>query len=181
MNLKKFIVGGAAGALMLGALAASAFAAPDGHGIMNPGDDKGVPLYVIIEVEWDGDTTHDGSWRVWGPVWDPVVGGTMLSSCPIGPLGTCVGVNYDFQFKGKTVQFDEVYVSGVAATPQTHHVVLHDTDGDGIYTGSLSAARYEYQPGYLYLDRIDYEISFGSDGKVTGFRYLEYEHKKLLE
>ncbi|HUW22385.1 MAG TPA: hypothetical protein VMW41_07015 [Candidatus Bathyarchaeia archaeon] len=140
---------------------------------MDPG--KGVPLYVVIEVNWDG--TGDGDWTVWGPKWDPQVGvGAPLTGCT-----DCLEMNYDFEFKGKTVQFDEVYVPTVDATPQSHHVVLHDVDGDGTYTGSLSAARYEYQEGYLYLDRIDYEASFDEDGNVTNFRYLEYEHKKLLE
>lgn len=152
---------------------ASAFA--QGHGIMNPGDGQGVPLYVVIEVNWEG--TGMGDWTVWGPKWNPQVGvGSPLTSCT-----DCLEMNYNFVFKGKTVQFDEVYVSSVEATPQIRHVVLQDVDGDGTYTGSLPAERYEYQIGYLYLDRIDYEISFDSNKILTNFRYFEYEHKKLLE
>lgn len=153
----------------------SAQAASSGHGINNPGEGNGVPLYVIIEVNWDG--SGNGDWKVWGPRWAPAVGtGTVLSSCT-----NCLGASYNFVFKGKTVQFDELYVSGVDATPQVRHVVLQDMDQDGTYTGSLSAQRYEF-PGVdaLYMDRIDYEVSFGPDRSLINFRYLEYEHKKML-
>lgn len=138
-------------------------------------DSKGVPLYVIIEVNWDG-TEEFGDWKVWGPAYEPVVGtGTTLSEC-----SDCLEMNYDFEFKGKTVQFTETYVSAVDGRPQSHKVVLTDQDGDGTYTGSLPAARYNLQEGYIYLDRIDYEATF--DGNVlTHMRYLEYEHKKLID
>ncbi len=89
-------------------------------------------------------------------------------------------MNYSFKFVGKTVQFDETYVLTVDGRPQVHNVVLKDVDGDGTYTGSLPAARYNLQEGYIYMDRIDYEVSF-SNGKVIHMRYLEYEHKKLLD
>jgi hypothetical protein len=147
-------------------------------GIDNPG---GVPLYVIIEVTWDGNPEHDGDWTVWGPEWDPAVGGTMLTGC-----SDCLEMNYEFTFRGKTVHFDEIYVPTVEATPQVHHVVLHDLDGDGTYTGSLSAAHYfpwRAEPdgswAVLYFDRIEYDITFDEDGNVTDFYYLQYEHKKL--
>jgi len=137
-------------------------------------DSNGMPLYVIIEVNWDG--TGMGDWKVWGPKNEPVVGtGTVLSECT-----ECLEMNYNFEFKGKTVQFNETYVSTVDGKPQSHKVVLTDTDGDGSYTGSLPAARYNLQEGYIYLDRIDYEAEFGN-GKVSSFRYFEYEHKKLLK
>lgn len=153
----------------------SALATSQGHGILNPGEGNGVPLYVIIEVNWDG--TGNGDWTVWGPRWEPAVGtGTVLTSCT-----DCLAASYDFVFKGRTVQFDEMYVSGVDATPQVRHVVLQDIDQDRTYTGSLSAQRYEF-PGVdaLYMDRMDYEITFGADGSLINFRYLEYEHKKML-
>ena len=95
--------------------AGSALATSQGHGILNPGKDNGVPLYVIIEVNWDG--TGNGDWTVWGPLWEPAVGtGTVLASCT-----NCLAASYNFVFKGRTVQFDEVYVSGVDATPQVRH------------------------------------------------------------
>ena len=143
-------------------------------------DPPGVPLYVIIEVDWDG-VSDDGDWTVWGPKWDPQAGGTMLTGCT-----GCLEMNYEFTFRGKTVHFDEIYVPTVDATPQVHHVVLHDLDGDGTYTGSLSAAHYfpwRAEPdgswAVLYFDRIDYDIAFDGDGNVTDFHYLHYEHKKL--
>ncbi len=147
-------------------------------GIDNP---AGVPLYVIIEVDWNG-VSENGDWTVWGPKWDPKVGvGAPLIGCT-----ACLEMNYDFEFKGKTVHFNEVMVPSVVATPQSHHVVLFDKDGDGTYTGSLSASHYfPWAPEpdgslvILYFDRIDYEITFDEDGNVTDFHYLQYEHKKL--
>jgi hypothetical protein len=157
--------------------------AGSGGGIDDP---EGVPLYVIIEVEWDGDPAHDGSWTVFGPLWDPVVDGPILSSCSIGPVGTCLEMSYEFTFRGKTVHFDEVMVPTVDATPQSHHVVLFDLDGDGTYTGSLAASHYfPWRPepdgswATLYFDRIDYTITFDENGNVVWFHYLQYEHKKL--
>lgn len=164
--------------LAVGFLAVGAFTAnfiksnPNIMGISNP---KGVPLYVIIEVNWDG--TGNGDWKVWGPKYEPIVGagGTVLAECT-----DCLEMNYDFEFKGKTVHFKETYVSTVDGRPQTHNVILTDKDGDGTYTGSLPAARYNLQEGYIYLDRIDYEVTFEA-GVPTSMRYLEYEHKKLVD
>ena len=48
----------------------SALATSQGHGILNSGKGTGVPLFVIIEVNWDG--TGNGDWV--GVVWDTVVG-----------------------------------------------------------------------------------------------------------
>jgi len=91
-----------------------------------------------------------------------------------------------FCLEERIEQFDEVMVSGVHATPQRSHVVLKDIDGDGIYTGSLAAGHYfPWAPepdgswAIHYFDRIDYEITFDSDGTVADFSYLQYEHKKL--
>jgi hypothetical protein len=144
-------------------------------------DPEGVPLYVIIEVDWDGQSP-EGDWTVWGPRWAPVVGvGTPLSACT-----DCLEMNYEFTCRGKTLQFDETYVSTVSGTPQKHHVVLDDLDGDGVYTGSLAAAHYfpwRAEPdgswAILYFDRIDYEVTVDADCNVTNFHYLQYEHKKL--
>ena len=138
------------------------------RGIDNP---PGVPLYVIIEVTWDGDPTHDGSWTVYGPKWDPVLGCVILTSC-----SDCLEMDYEFTFHGKTVHFDEVVVEGVVGTPQVHHVVLMDKDGDGTYTGTLAASHYfpwaaesDGTWAILYFDRIDYEITFDENGDVESF------------
>jgi len=144
-------------------------------------DALGVPLYVIIEVTWDG-TSPSGDWTVWGPKWDPVVEtGAILSSCTY-----CLEIASDFTFHGKTVHFDEIYVDTVHATPQVRHVVLHDNDGNGTYTGTIPGEHYfPWAPesdgswAILYIDRIEYEITFDEDGNVTYYRYLQYEHKKL--
>ena len=171
-------------ALMVGLFAVNGGGQAEGNGgIDDPG---GVPLYVIIEVTWDGssaDANADGwtdstTWEVWGPRYSPAVGGTSLTSC-----SDCLDFSaYSVDMKGKTMQFDEVYVPGVDATPQIRHVVLKDTDGDNVYTGSLSAQRYEFEGVWaLYMDRIDYTVAVDSAGNITDFRYLEYEHKKCLD
>ena len=164
----------------------SVMAGGGGGGIDNP---PGIPLYVIIEVTWDGNPAHAGSWTVWGPIWDPVMGtGPILASCPGGGApSTCLDMsNYQFTLRGKTLQFDEVMVPGVRATPQTSHVVLKDLDGDMTYTGSLAAGHYfPWAPepdgswAILYFDRIDYDVTGNSAGQVVQFHYLQYEHKKL--
>jgi len=58
-------------------------------------DPEGFPLYVIIEVTWNGDPDTTGSWTVWGPRWNPVVGpgGTVLASCEQGDP-TCLDMSY---------------------------------------------------------------------------------------
>ncbi len=133
-------------------------------------DPQGFPLYVIIEVNWDG-SAEKGDWTVWGPKWDPAVDtGTILSSCT-----HCLDMDYEFTFRGKTVHFDEPYVAGVDATPQVRHVILHDPYGDGTYTGSISAEHYTFPTGRRCMDRIDYEVTFDEQGNVTDFYYLEFE------
>ena len=162
-----------AGLLMV--LCGTALAGRGGRAIDTPG----IPLYVIIEVTWDG-ISDSGTWTVWGPEWAPEVGtGDIISAC-----SNCLDMTfYEFTFHGKTVEFDEVYVDTVTATPQVRHVVLHDFDGDGTYTGSLTSQHYfpwgADNPAILYMDRIDYEITFDEDGNVESFRYLQYEHKKM--
>jgi hypothetical protein len=173
--MKGILIVGLALALLL--LLAVAPVLAEGGGIDDP---DGNPLYVIIEVTWDGDSDNMGDWKVWGPMWEPAVGtGTVLSSCT-----DCLDMsNYTFTFHGKTVHFDEVMVPNVRATPQAHHVVLTDKDGNGTYTGSLAASHYfpwrDPPDAINYFDRIDYEITFDSEGNVTDFCYLQYEHKKL--
>ena len=167
--------------LVVALIATPVMAKGGGGGINNP---PGNPLYVIIEVTWDGVPGHGGSWTVWGPTWAPIVGtgGVILTSCT-----NCLDMsNYTFTFHGKTVHFDEVMVPGVRATPQQNHVVLKDIDGDGIYTGSLAAGHYfpwKAEPdgswAIHYFDRIDYQVTFDNFGNVTNFHYLQYEHKKL--
>jgi hypothetical protein len=167
-------------AILIFSATTSVMAAKDGAGIDDP---PGIPLYVIIEVSWDG-TGDYGDWTVWGPKWDPLLGGTLLTTCT-----ECLDMsNYEFSFRGngKTVHFEEVMVPTVLATPQTKHVVLRDDDGDGTYIGSLTAMHYfPWRPepdgsfAVLYFDRIDYEIAFDNEGNVIDFYYVQYEHKKL--
>lgn len=141
----------------------------------------GVPLYVIIEVEW---SAGDGlaSWTVWGPKWDPQIGGTPLTSC-----SDCLEIATDYTLRGngRSIHFDEVMVSTVNANPQSRHVVLFDPDGDGTFVGSLSSWNYfpwwdeDNGSAAIYFDRIDYEVTLDADGNLVRFYYLQYEHKKL--
>jgi len=169
--------------LLAVAILLAPMAAVSARGNENP---NGIPLYVIIEVQWDGNAAHDASWIVHGPKWNPTIDGPVLASCPIGPVGTCLAADYEFTFHGKTVQFDEVFVDTVTATPQVRHVVLSDLDGDGTYTGTLSGYHYfpwapEPDGSYatLYFDSYDYEVTFDQAGNVTNFYYVQYEYKKL--
>ncbi len=140
---------------------------------------EGWPHYVDVVVEWNGNPAVAGSWNVWA-VNKPGYGlGDYLGGCAGGgPPSSCLEMNYNFVFKGKTLQFDEVYVPGVTAYPQTHHVVLHEKE-PGIYTGSIEA-RYDF-PGesgqYIRMDIIDYKVQV-TDGFVTDFYYVEHEFKK---
>ena len=139
---------------------------------------KGWPAYVYIEVDWDGSSQY-GDWNVYadqlyvdtygGDIGDFITGGT-----------DNIEMNYDFVFRGNTLQFDETYVSGVIAYPQIQHVVLHD-DGTGIYTG-YDVARYDF-PGelgtWIRMDVMEYEVIV-EDGTVVSFHYTEHEYKKYI-
>ncbi len=163
--------------LTLVSLGAVPIAGAGEPGINNP---EGIDLYVIIGVDWDG-VAEKGDWTVYGPKWNPVIGGPVLSSCT-----NCLEMVYDFTFRGPTVHFDELYVDTVVATPQSKHVVLSDLDGDGTYTGSLPAAHYfpwAAEPdgswAVTYFDRIEYTLTFDADGNLLDFHYYQFEHKKL--
>ena len=161
-------------AIFAGLLAILCFASSGSVSAGGIGNPPGFPLYVIIEVSWDPSVSLKGDWTVWGPKWSPEVGtGPVLSSCT-----DCLDMEYEFTFRGKTVHFDEKFVPGVNATPQIRHVVLQDKDGDGTYTGSLSAEHYTFPTGRMCMDRIDYDITFDQNGNLLDFHYLEYEHCK---
>lgn len=135
-----------------------------------PYNDKGWRPYADVYVTWDGISAK-GDWWVDkdldGDVTDDNYG-----------CNDCVGVDYDFLFKGKTLQFDEVYVSGVDAHPQTHHVVLNDLDNDGVYKGSITA-RYDYDASLacpVRMDVIEYTIDTNQLGSDNYFNYIENEY-----
>lgn len=105
---------------------------------------------------------------------------TDLDGTPDVGCNDCLKMNYDWSFKGKTLQIDETYVSGVDAYPQTHHVALQDQDGDEVYKGSITA-RHDFPtcPDHIYMDVIDYEVT--TDGwTVTGFKYVEHKYYKYI-
>jgi len=144
---------------------------------------NGWPHYVDIVVTWDGDPTHAGSWNVYAINHPSYSFGTWITGCAGGGIpSSCLDMSsYSFEFKGKTLQFDETYVSSVTAYPQTHHVVLRD-DGSGVYTGS-NTARYDFptRPDRIYMDVIDYEVTTDGSGNVTWFEYVEHEYQKYIE
>jgi len=106
---------------------------------------KGWVYYAYIDVTWDGSSAN-GNWHVYDP------DDNHLTGCD-----DCLEMEYDFVCIGNTLQFDETYVEVVPAYPQTHHVVLHDNDGDNVYTGWITA-RYDWPIGVTRMDVIEYEI-----------------------
>jgi hypothetical protein len=126
---------------------------------------KGWIYYAYIEVSWDG-ISDQGNWYVFAP------DGTPLTGCD-----DCLDMEYAFKCVGKTLQFDETYVEVVPAFPQTHHVVLHDTDGGGTYTGAITA-RYEWPLGTRRMDIIEYEVTVDENCEVMEFLYKEHEYKQ---
>jgi len=62
-----------------------------------------------------------------------------LDGIPDVGCNDCLEMNYNRSFKGKTLQFNENYVSGVGVYPQTHYVALQDQYGDEAYKGSITA------------------------------------------
>ncbi len=133
---------------------------------------KGWIHYVDIEVTWDG-SSPEGSWYVYAVNKEGYDLGDLITGCD-----DCLEMHYNFEFRGNTLSFDETYVPSVSAYPQTHHVVLHDPDGDGVYTGK-STARYDFptRPNQIYMDVIEYEITT-EDGVVTWFFYVQHEYYK---
>jgi len=132
-------------------------------------ESEGWTPYHDVYVTWDGVSVL-GDWWV-----DLDLDGDLDENYG---CDDCVGVDYDFEFKGKTLQFEEVYVSGVEAYPQTHHVVLNDSDGDGVYEGSITA-RYDYEASFacpVRMDVIEYVVDTNSVGTDDYFNYVENEY-----
>src|SRR3989344_4703290 len=160
INIKKFLVGSAAGALMLGATIVPAFAA-------GPTNSNGLTPYADVYVAWDGVAGSLGDWNV-----DTDLNGTTDYGC-----NDCLEMIYDFSFKGNSLQFEEVYVDAAIAHPQTHNVVLKDNDGDGTYEGAITA-RYDAPWSAtcpVRMDVIDYTVATNA-GVVGDFNYIEHEY-----
>jgi len=137
---------------------------------------KGWSEYVTVKVDWDGTPSDLANWWVYaGPYYVALHGG-VVGDKVTGADNTLDMSSYVFKFVGSTLQFDETYVSGVEAFPQTHHVVLHD-DVTGVYTGSITA-RYDFPgstTGVTRMDVIQYTVTT-SGGIVTAFHYNEVEY-----
>ena len=144
---------------------------------------NGWPYYVDILVDWDPTEDNLGDWNVYAQEYwletHPGSGkevGDLITGC-----SNCLEMDYDFEFVGSALKFEETYVSGVEAYPRTHMVVLHDKDGDGTYTGSITA-RYDFPREigeYIRMDVIEYTVKT-DDGRVTDFHYVEKEYKKPI-
>lgn len=140
--------------------------------------------WVWVEVEWFPLVSEYATWDVYAydcsgdpPKADGAEYGSLLGS-------STLLMDYEFKIVGNTLQFDEEYVSGVTAHPQINHVVLHDKDGDGVYTGSDCASRYEWvseRYEYIFLDVMMYEAEINSEGNVIRFYYEEHEYYKFVE
>jgi hypothetical protein len=137
-------------------------------------DSPGMPLYVIIEMYWDGESP-DMCYDLWGPMWGPPeIGGEYLGNY-------CEPAEWEnFQLKGGNLHFDEVLGPDYEATPPKRHVVLADSDGDGVFTGSLPFRRWTFEgvPNTIYGARTDFWITW-EDGQVTDFYSIFYEYKKV--
>jgi hypothetical protein len=143
---------------------------------------KGWPHYVNVIVDWDPTEDNLGDWNVYAQEYyvetHPGYNvGDWITGC-----SDCLEMEYDFEFVGSILKFEEIYVSGVDAYPQTHAVVLHDPDGDGVYTGSITA-RYDFpseRGQFIRMDVIEYTVTT-IDDTVTYFYYVEKEYKKPIE
>jgi len=163
INLRKIL----AGLLAIGLVLIFTGTAKAGMGTP---EGQGWTPWADVYVTWDG-VSELGDWWV-----DLDLDGE-VSDDNYG-CDDCVGVDYDFSFKGKTMQFDEVYVDSVEAHPQTHHVVLTDIDGDGVYDGSITA-RYDYAASLgcpVRMDVIEYTIDTNLEGQEGYFKYIENEY-----
>lgn len=158
--------------LLLLAAITPVMAGPPGKGL-----GKGWEQYVTVKVDWNGNPGQMADWNVYaGPHYVELHGGTkgdFVTGC-----SACLDMSsYVFVFTGNnhTLQFNETYVSGVEAHPQTHHVVLH-FNGTA-YVGSITA-RYDFPgsaAGVVRMDIVQYTIVV-SGGSVTSFHYDEVEY-----
>ncbi len=127
---------------------------------------NGWTAYKDVQVTWNGVAADWADWDVYN------ADGSVNNLNP-----NALEMAYDFEYKGNTMQFDETY-TGVTAYPQTHHVVLTDNDGDGTYTGSITA-RYDYPASLacpVRMDVIEYTITPENFGTWGSFFYIENEY-----
>lgn len=149
------------------ALAATVSVVWAGQGVPQGG---GWTPYADVHVTWDGVSPQGDWWVDWdldGDTADDNYG-----------CNACLDMNYDFTYRGSTMHFDEVYVEAALAHPQTHHVVLHDNDGDGTYVGAITA-RYDapWSPScHRRMDVIEYWITPSDFGTWGSFFYIEHEY-----
>ncbi len=138
---------------------------------------EGWSEYVTVVVSWDGNPANQGNWKVLAGPYYVVLHPTYSVGQFVTGCTACLDMSsYSFTFTGSTLQFSETYVSGVEAFPQTHHVVLHTSDGV-TYTGSITA-RYDFPgspAGQTRMDVIQYTV-VTSSGQVTSFTYNEVEY-----
>ena len=127
---------------------------------------NGWVAYKDVVVTWNGNPADLADWDVYNP-----------DESPVSLNPNALEMAYEFKRTGKTLQFDETY-TGVTAYPQTHHVVLIDSDGDGTYTGSVTA-RYDYPASLacpVRMDVIEYTITPDNFGVWGSFVYIENEY-----
>ena len=157
------------------------------------GQRKGWIHWVWVEIEW---IPSEGDWAsadVYAYDRDenqpPGLGfppGTERGTHIFGPFPWRDYSGFEYELIGKTMQFDVVNLnpSGIYY-PEIQHVVLTDTDGDGVYTGSETTLfNIVGPPGpfpdhkFFEVDQYEVEIE---NGEIVRFYYEFHQYYKYIE
>jgi hypothetical protein len=128
-------------------------------------------LYVIIEAVWESGGCSRATWYMWGPQWEPEIGGVILQ------VRECYEqVPDEFIFVGgRTVRF-KYSDPWESCIPVPKLVVLHDIDGDGTYTGSLRHWITDPRESRWFVSDIDFELTFDGDHNLIRYYYCHYDY-----
>lgn len=156
------------------------------------GQKKGWIHWVWIEIEW---IPSEGDWAnadVYAYDRDenqpPGMGfppgtekGTHLMSFPWANYS-----GFECELIGKTLQFDVVNLNPNAIYyPETQHVVLADTDGDGVYAGSETTLfNIVGPPGpfpdHKFFEVDQYEVIIDENDDIVRFYYEFHQYYKYM-
>ncbi len=158
------------------------------------GQKKGWVHWVWVEIEW---IPSEGDWASANAyAYDrdenqpPGMGfppGTERGTHIAGPFPWADYSGFEYELIGKTMQFD--VVMGNPATlfhPEMQHVVLKDTDGDGVYTGSKTALFTIVGfpgpfPDHKFFEIDVYEVEIDETGAIDSFYYEFHQYYKYME
>ncbi|NIU83295.1 MAG: hypothetical protein GWN64_07395 [Candidatus Thorarchaeota archaeon] len=92
---------------------------------------------------------------------------------------------FEYELIGKTMQFEQDCGFGnpfVIGYPQVQHVVLADTDGDGVYTGSFTTLfEVPWFPDHKFFSIRIYEVEIDETGAIDSFYYEFHQYYKYIE